>query len=138
MESRPTVFLVEGNEAAEKLARTAISKAGIDCELIVAHDGVEACDLLFGGRPAPALVLLELNLPKLNGFEVLARIRNCAATKRMTVVMLSESDEQSDVRRCFDLHASSYVHKDEDLECFESRLRLVLYYWMVVNQNANA
>ena len=138
METRPTVFLVECNEKAEMLARTAILKSGINCDVTVAHDGLEACDLLFDGRKVPDILLLELDLPKLNGFEVLSRIRNFEQTKRLTVVMLSHSVDQADVHRCFDLHANSYIHKDEDVECYESRLKLVLYYWIVVNQNANA
>lgn len=137
MKSHPNVLLVESNETEEKLALTAITNSGIDCDVSVARDGVEACDILFDGKPPPTLVLLELNLPKLNGFDVLARIREHDKTKRLTVIMLSNSEEQADVNRCFDLHASSYVHKDKDLECYETRLKLVLYYWMAVNQNAN-
>ncbi|MDR3691777.1 MAG: response regulator [Fimbriimonas sp.] len=138
MERHPKVLLVEGNGPAEKLARDAIAKAGIKCNLVVARDGVEACDLLFDGTQSPTLVLLALNLPKLSGFEVLTRIRSCDKTKRLTVVMLSASQEPVDIHRCFDLHANGYVHKDPDVECYETRLRLVLYYWIVVNQNANA
>ena len=137
MKSQPNVLLVEGDATEEMLARKVITNSGVNCHLTVARDGVEACDILFNGKPPFDLVLLDLNLPKLDGFEVLTRIRNHDATKRLTVVMLSASGEQADVQRCFDLHADSYVRKDTDLECHETRLKLVLYYWIAVNQNAN-
>ncbi len=139
MEIRPNVFLVESNETDEMLARRAIAHSGIHCDVRVARDGAEACEALFGGaNPAPSLILLALNMPIMDGFEVLTRIRANENTKRLPVVVFSNSDNQIDVDRCFDLHASSYVQKDKDLDCYETRLKLVLYYWIAVNRNGNA
>ena len=139
MDIRPIVLLVEGNESEELLARSAITNSEIDCEVRVARDGIEASHSLFdSGVPAPTLILLELDLPKLNGFELLARIRDHAETKRIPVIIFSTSGDQREVDRCFDLHANSYVIKDKDLDCYLTRLKLVLYYWIAVNRNANA
>ena len=138
MEHHPKLLLVEGNEIQEAKARQAITNSEIDCELRVAHDGCEACEILFNGHESvPTLIMLGLDLPKLNGFEVLARIRSCDETKRVPVVIFSASGEKADVERAFDLHANSYVHKDQDLDCYETRVKLLLYYWIAVNRNAN-
>jgi len=139
METRPTVLLVENDPIEEMLARRAIEKSEIDCDVRVARDGCEACHILFdSGDPAPALILLELNIPKLNGFEVLSRIRGREDTKRLPVIIFSSSGEQLEVDKSFDLHANSYVQKHLDPEIYETRLKLLLYYWMAVNQNAIA
>jgi len=139
MGTRPTVLLVEDDANEERLARSAITKSEIDCDVQVARDGVEACHILFdSGDPAPALILLELDIPRLNGFEVLTRIRDRENTKRLPVIIFSSSGEQPEVDRSFDLHANSYVQKHSDLESYETRLKLLLYYWIAVNHNGKA
>jgi len=139
MGSRPNVLLIEGDAAQEALARKAITNSEIDCDVRVARDGVEACDMLFdSASPAPNLVLLALAIPKINGFEVLTRIRHCEETSRLPVVIFSSSEKQADIDKCFDLHANSYVQKVKDPEIYETRLKLALYYWIAVNTNGNA
>lgn len=136
MELRPNVFLVEADKDAENRALRAIANSGVDCDVRVARDGDEACDVLFANtRPPPFLVLLELDLPNLNGFDVLERIRRNENTKRLPVVVFTGSSKRTDAKRCFDLGANSYVHKDKDEDRFDARLKLVLYYWMAVNSN---
>jgi CheY-like chemotaxis protein len=110
----------------------------INCKVRVAHTGKEACEMLFdSGEPLPAFIILALDLPELDGCGVLTRIRNHNETKRIPVIVLSNSNESSIAGACFDLHANSYVHKDPDLEVYETRLKLVLYYWIAVNRNVN-
>jgi two-component system response regulator len=94
--------------------------------------------LFANGRPPPFIILMELDLPKLSGFDVLARIRENEDTKRLPVVIFTDSTNQSDADRCYDLCANSYVQKDKDLDRFDTRLKLVLYYWMAVNRNGHA
>jgi len=139
MELRPTVLLVEGDAADELRARKAITNSEIDCDVRIARDGLEACKMLFSeDASVPTLVLLALELPKLNGFEVLIRIRSCAETGRLPVIVFSSSGKKADVGKCFDLHANSYVQKNKDAELNETRLKLLLYYWIAVNQNGHA
>lgn len=139
MKSRPIVLLIEGNESEEMLERLAIKNSEIDCVVRVARDGLEACQILFErGEPPPTFILLDTDLPKLSGFEVLSRIRGGCATKRLPVIIFASPSEQAEIDMCFDLGANSYVHKDKDRDCFETRLKLLLYYWIAVNQNGNA
>jgi len=139
MGTRPTVLLVENDPTEEMLARKAITNSEIDCSVQVARDGVEACHILFdSGDPSPDLILLELDLPKLHGFEVLTRIRGRENTKRLPVIVFSSSRTRPDVDKSFDLHANSFVWKDPDPESYETRLKLLLYYWIAVNKNGNA
>jgi CheY-like chemotaxis protein len=136
--ARPTVLIVEGDPAAEARARRAITDTDIECDVLIARDGDKACELLFDGvNGAPTLVLLDLAVPKTNGFEVLARIRGCGATKRLPVVVISSSTRKSDLEKSLDLQANSFIQMGEDPEINETRLKLMLYYWIAVNQNVN-
>jgi CheY-like chemotaxis protein len=138
MLKRPNVLLIEGNEAEEKLAQQAIANSQIGCDVRVARDGVEACRILFeSDDPAPTLVLLELDSPNIDGFDLIAKIREQEKTKRLPVIVYSASGNEADVKRCLDLHANSFVQKDDDPECYETRLKLLLYYWIAVNRNVN-
>jgi len=139
MKSRPIVLLVEGDENEELLARQAITNSEIDCDVQVARSEAEVCKMLFeSGNPPPTLILIDLDAHGLNGFRVLTLIRDHELTKRLPVVVLSESGNQADVSRSFDLHVNSYVQKDDDLDFYETRLKLLLYYWFAVNKNGNA
>ena len=136
MQSKPNVLLVEGDSAEELLARMAITSSEVDCDVRVARDGAEACLMLSDREhPSPTLILLELAIPNGSGFDVLKRIRNCEATRRVPVIIFSSSEKQSDIDKCFDLHANSYVLKVKDHEINSTRLKLALYYWIAVNQN---
>ena len=120
------------------LARRAITKSEIDCDVRVARDGAEACHMLFdNGASAPDLILLELEIPKIDGFEVLSRIRSREDTARVPVIVFGTSGSKEHIDRSLDLHANSYVWKDTDPALCEARLKLVMYYWLAVNENGN-
>jgi two-component system response regulator len=110
--------------------------------VLVVRDGVEALDYLFGegthaGRDAaeqPVVVLLDLKLPRVDGLEVLRRMRQDARTKRTPVVVLTTSTEQADQLQAADLHANSYVRKPVDFDAFLGAARQIGLYWTVLNQ----
>jgi CheY-like chemotaxis protein len=137
-----TILLVEDNPDDVALTLRAFKKSNIANEVVVARDGIEALDFLFGTgsyggrdvRVQPEVVLLDLKLPKLDGFEVLKRVRADVRTKLLPVVILTSSREQQDIVQGYDLGANSYVRKPVEFEKFvEAALSLGLY-WLVVNQ----
>jgi two-component system response regulator len=140
------ILLVEDNSRDEALTRRALKKSNIVNEVVVARDGVEALDYLFGtgtqaGRDmtaAPQLVLLDLKLPKVDGLQVLQRIRADERTKRLPVVVFTSSSEEEDVIKSYDLGANSYVRKPVDFEQFLEATRQLGMYWLVLNQVAPA
>jgi len=119
-----TILLIEDNISDVELAKRALQKGKIRSELVVASDGQEALDYLFGrgvyaGRDIsdiPALTLLDLKLPKISGLEVLLRIRSEKTTRRMPVVILSSSHEEQDVAAGYDLGVNSYLRKPTDFQ----------------------
>ena len=136
------ILLVEDNTDDVELTLRAFRKSNIANEMVVVHDGQEALDYLFAagahaGRDPmvmPHVVLLDLNLPKLSGLEVLRRMRADARTKRLPVVILTTSSEETDVIGGYDLGANSYVRKPVDFAQFsEAALHLGLY-WLVLNE----
>ncbi|MBF0369363.1 MAG: response regulator [Magnetococcales bacterium] len=113
------ILLVEDDPAAVRIAMHAFSKSGVDKKRItVAKDGQKALDYLFAaesaGNPLPRLVLLDLKLPKIDGLEVLKRIREEKSTRDTPVIILTNSDEERDVVRGYDLGANSYLRKPVD------------------------
>jgi two-component system response regulator len=139
-----TILLVEDNPSDVGLTRRAIEKSHIANELIVAEDGQEALDYLFGGDPLrgpkmnelPALVLLDLKLPKVDGLQVLRRIRADERTSRLAVVILTTSSEEQDVARSYDLGANSYIRKPVDFKQFVEAVQHLGLYWLVMNESA--
>lgn len=135
------ILLVEDNPDDEALTRRAIAQNRIANAVVVAPDGVEALDYLFGtgkyeGRDVadmPSLVLLDINLPKLDGFEVLRRIRRDERTRLLPVVMLTTSKEEQDVLKGYDGGVNSYVRKPVDFEEFVEAVRQVGIYWLLLN-----
>lgn len=133
--------MVEDNPDDEALARRALRKTGLDQGLVVARDGVEALDYLHGtgsyeGRDTtdqPALVLLDLKLPRLNGLEVLKRMRGDQRTRLLPVVLLTSSDEEQDRIDGYDLGANSYVRKPLDFSEFTEAVRQLGQYWLKTN-----
>jgi two-component system response regulator len=139
------ILLVEDNPSDIDLTKRAFSRAGISNELVVAEDGQEALDLLFGSlssgsagllpsEPLPALVLLDLKLPVLDGFEVLRRIRADARTRRLPVVILTSSKEEQDVAAGYDLGVNSYIRKPVDFGQFAEAVKQLGLYWLVINE----
>jgi CheY-like chemotaxis protein len=136
------ILLVEDNPDDEKLTVRALKKNNIANEVAVARDGVEALDYLFGtgvhaGRDTslpPALVLLDLKLPKLDGLEVLGRIRADERTKRLPVVILTSSKEEQDLTQAYNGGVNSYIRKPVDFLEFTEVVRQLGMYWLVLNE----
>ena len=137
-----TILLVEDNPDDEALTRRSLNKSNVLNEVVVARDGVEALDYLFGtgsyeGRDVkclPQLVLLDLKLPKIDGLEVLKRIRSDRRTKYLPVVILTSSDEERDLVESYELGANSYVRKPVDFNQFAAAVQQLELYWLVLNQ----
>lgn len=135
------ILLVEDNPDDVELTRIAFEQANIPNRLVVARDGAEALDYLYargshtGRDPSqlPALVLLDLNLPKIDGREVLQAIRSDPATQALPVVVLSTSRESDDVQSTYALHANSYIQKPLDFQQFLWAVKQVALYWLVLN-----
>jgi CheY-like chemotaxis protein len=136
------ILLVEDNPDDVELTRIAFAEAGIDGRLAVVRDGAEALDYLFArgayadraGAPLPAIVLLDLNLPKLDGREVLQGIRGDDRTRNLPVVVLTTSDEPFDVEASYALGVNSYIRKPVDFDQFVSVVKQIGLYWLVLNQ----
>ncbi|HEV7745394.1 MAG TPA: response regulator [Pyrinomonadaceae bacterium] len=143
MDSR-VILLVEDNTRDETLVLRALKKGNIINEVVVAHDGVEALDYLFGtgiyeGRDpssTPQFVLLDLQLPKLDGLEVLRKIRADERTRRLPVIIFTSSNEEEDLISSYNLGANSFVRKPVDSEQFLRATKQLGLYWMVLNQVA--
>jgi two-component system response regulator len=137
-----TILLVEDNPDDEELTIRALRQAKVANEVIVARDGIEALEYLFGkgkfeGRdPAhwPAVVLLDLKLPKLNGLDVLQRIRAEPLTKLIPVVVLTSSSEDEDKLKSYASGANSYVRKPVDFGSFANAVAQLGVYWLLLNQ----
>jgi CheY-like chemotaxis protein len=135
---------VEDNPRDEALARRALKKSNIVNDVVVARDGVEALDYLFGtgtyaGRDpnvTPQFVLPDLKLPKVNGLQVLQRIRADERTRRLPVVVFTSSNEEEDLIQSYDLGANSYVRKPVEPEKFLEATKQLGLYWLVLNQVA--
>jgi two-component system response regulator len=141
--SRKVILLVEDNPDDELLTLRALRKTGVQNEVVVAHDGVEALDYLFASGPhagrdpaaVPQLVLLDLKLPKVGGLEVLKRLRSDERTRRLPVVILSSSREQRDMLDGYGFGANSYVRKPVNFEQFVKAVELLRRYWLVLNED---
>jgi len=137
------ILLVEDNPDDEALTIRALKKNNIKNDVIVAHDGAEALDYLFGlhayeGRDTSILtqiVLLDLNLPKVDGLDVLRKIRGDERTRRLPVVILTSSKEDRDLLDGYDLGANSYVRKPVDFTAFADAVRQLGLYWLVLNES---
>lgn len=139
MIERKVILLVEDNTDDEKLMLMSLKRSNIANEVVVARDGQEALDKLLGtkGKPAalkPAVVVLDLHLPKIDGLEVLRRIRADERTKLLPVVVLSSSDEENDRVKSYDLGANSYVCKPVDFGAFAAAVRELGLYWLLLNR----
>ncbi|MBW2566084.1 MAG: response regulator [Deltaproteobacteria bacterium] len=138
-----TILLVEDNPDDELLAVRALRKNKIMNKVVVARDGAEALDYLFGTGPyegrdmseMPQVILLDLKLPKVDGLEVLKRLRNDERTKVIPVVVLTSSKEERDLTDSYQLGANSYIHKPVDFAQFTEAIRQLGLYWLVLNES---
>jgi len=141
--TRKTILLVEDNRDDEELTLRALRQSNIMNEVVVARDGEEALEYLFGhkhltSREAellPAVVLLDLKLPKIGGMEVLREIRSHPRTRRLPVVVLTSSKEDEDLANVYDLGANSYLYKPIDFDKFLEAVGHVGMYWMLFNES---
>ena len=140
--STKSILLVEDNPSDIALTERALHRNNISNRLVVAQDGQEGVDYLFGegqyaGRDVadtPVLILLDLKLPKLDGLDVLRRIRADARTRRVPVVILTSSREEQDVAAGYDLGVNSYIRKPVDFQQFTETVRQLGLYWLVINE----
>ena len=133
--SSKTILLVEDNPDDEELVLRSLRKAKIANEVHVARDGVEAIDYLFGAHPeTPAIVLLDLKLPKVGGIDVLRRIREEPRTRCLPVVILTSSSEDEDMVNSYESGANSYVRKPVDFQEFAGAVSQLGLYWLLLNR----
>jgi two-component system response regulator len=128
------ILLVEDNPSDEKLTLLAFKHCGVPNEIIVERDGAAALEYLLGTARLPAVVLLDLNLPKIEGLEVLRRVRAAERTHRLPVVILTSSKEDEDIVRGYDLGANAYVRKPVDFTEFAQVAKTLGLFWLTVNQ----
>jgi len=135
------ILVVEDDPSDEALILRALKKFNVKNEIVVVRDGAEALDYLFNEGPYadrdggdPAVVLLDLKLPKVDGLEVLRRVRDDPRTKRQPVVIFTSSDEQDDMARGYDLRCNSYVRKPVEFHQFSEAVRELGLYWVLLNE----
>jgi CheY-like chemotaxis protein len=141
VQARP-ILLVEDGEDDIELIQGCFRRAEITAETVVVRDGREALDYLFGKRAFaardlsvnPAVIFLDLKLPKLNGFEVLSEIRRHHSTRCVPVVVLSSSSEIEDIKRAYEEGANSYVRKQASFKKFSESVQIAARYWTSVNE----
>ncbi len=139
---KKVILLVEDNPDDELLTLRALKKDNVVNEVMVAHDGAEALDYLFGtgmydGRDVdvmPQVILLDLRLPKVDGLEVLRRLRADERTKLLPVVVLTSSDEKRDIVESYSLGANSYIRKPVDFDQFVEAVSQLQLYWLILNE----
>ena len=130
------IVLIEDNPDDQTLTLRALKKQNIANEIIVLSDGVEALAFLLDPeKPLPHLVLLDLKLPKLDGLQLLRRLRSESRTQVLPVVVLTSSDEDRDVIEGYRLGANSYIRKPVDFNQFTEAVRQLGLYWLVLNQS---
>ena len=137
MNTNNPILLVEDNEDDIVLTRRALTRNNIRNPLIVARDGAEALELLLGENGSsikPAVVLLDLHLPKVDGFSVLKQLRADERTKLTPIVVLTSSREEQDVIAGYELHANSYIRKPVDFDQFTEAVRQIGMYWLLLNE----
>lgn len=142
MVGHKTLVLIEDNPDDELLTRRALRRNNIANPLVVLRDGAEALEYLFGTgahagrdpREVPTVILLDLKLPKLDGLEVLRRLRADARTRLIPVVVLTSSAEEQDIVSSYALGANSYIRKPVEFEAFVAAARELGLYWLVLNE----
>ncbi len=136
------ILLVEDNPDHQELTLMTLTQNKVVNEIIVANDGLEALEYLFGtgrhvgrdARDVPALILLDLKLPKVNGIEVLRRVRDDERTRYVPVVILTSSSEEEDIVASLESGANSYVRKPVDFSRFVEQVQRLQVYWLLVHE----
>ena len=129
------ILLVEDDPDHELLTIRALKKANVANDVHIARDGSEAIEALFGPNPIrPQVILLDLKLPKVEGLEVLRRIRESDTTRMLPVVVLTSSDEERDLIRSYQLGVNSYIRKPVNFTDFAEATRQLGMYWLVLNE----
>jgi len=138
------ILLVEDNPNDAKLTLRALKKNNLINEVFVVKDGVEALDYIFAENEysyrsidnSPKVIFLDLKLPKVNGIEVLEKIKGDSRTRNIPVVVLTSSAEDRDLKRCYELGANSYIVKPVDFESFMEAVTHLGFYWLLLNKTA--
>ncbi len=134
MSDNRSILLVEDNPDDEKLVIRSLRRSKIANEINIARNGEEALNILFGDAPLPAVVLLDIKLPKIDGLEVLRRLRASDRTRLLPIVVLTSSSEERDIIDSYHLGANSYVRKPVEFDKFAEAVQQLGLYWMVVNE----
>ncbi len=140
--TKKSILLVEDNASDEALTLRSLARSGIKNDVIVMRDGAEALDYLFctgafagrGREDLPAVILMDLNLPKIGGLEAVRLIRENPATKLIPVVILTSSDEEDDRLKGYQVGANSYVRKPVEFNEFASAVTQLGLYWLILNE----
>ena len=129
------ILLVEDNPNDAELTHRALKKVGLALKLAIARDGAEALDLLRTNRPRPKVIFLDLKLPKIDGIDVLRRIRADDHLKSIPVIVLTSSQEERDISECYKLGVNSYVVKPVEFDQFYKVVGDLATYWLVLNKS---
>lgn len=134
MNTSRSILLVEDNPDDEKLIIRALRRSNIANDIQVAHNGEEALNILLSDAPLPAVVLLDIKLPKIDGLEVLRRLRASDRTRLLPIVVLTSSSEERDIVDSYHLGANSYVRKPVEFDKFTEAVKQLGLYWVLVNE----
>ncbi len=131
------ILLVEDNPGDVRLTQEALLEGKVLNRIFIAYDGVEALDFLhrrgqFASAPRPDIILLDLNMPRMDGRECLARIKNDPDLRSIPVVVLTTSEADQDVIRSYDMHASCYISKPVDMEQFMKVVKAIKHFWFTI------
>lgn len=133
-ENTVQILLVEDNQADAELTLHVLKKHHLANRIKVVRDGAEALDFIFSDGAEPRVILLDLKLPKVDGLELLAKIKANPRTKNIPVVVLTSSREDHDLSRCYELGVNSYIVKPVDFAQFTEAVRQLGFYWLLLNQ----
>ncbi|PYS41390.1 MAG: two-component system response regulator [Acidobacteria bacterium] len=129
------ILLVEDNPNDAELTQRALKKTNLDVGLATVRDGAEALEYLFSNRPKPKVIFLDLKLPKIDGIEVLRRVRADDRLRSVPVVVLTSSQEERDISQCYKLGVNSYIVKPVEFEKFYKAVGDLATYWLVLNKS---
>src|SRR5262245_56255538 len=129
------ILLVEDNPNDAELTMRALKRANLEARLVIARDGAEALEFLLSDRPRPRVIFLDLKLPKVDGIEVLRRVRTDERTRAIPVVVLTSSQEERDITECYKLGANSYVVKPVEFDKFYRAVGDLATYWLILNKS---